>query len=147
MVLTTPTVMVKKADEFSGSNPVRFCWGNGVSKSEIYQNMVKSHYMRPLKNIVYRDNSDDEGLKNSKKKRKRKKDGDTTKSFFYHITTKNVNENYKQIDVQISRNGSAFKVDGKEKNKKHKQTATVTGTGRPGSRSLFSDLVTIFGYQ
>lgn len=133
LLSTTPTVMVKKAVEFSGSNPVRSCRGNGVAESEIYQNMVKSHYLRPLKNIVYRDDSDDEDLKNSKKQRKRKKDGDNSKSFFYHITTKNVNENYKQIDVQISRNGSAFKVDGKEKNeKKMKKTPKQTTAGGTG---------------
>lgn len=126
-LLSTPTVTVKKAVEFSGSNPVRSCRGNGVAESEIYQNMVKSHYLRPLKNIVYRDDSDDEDHKNSKNKRKRRKDGDNSKSFFYHITTKNVNENFKQIDVHISRNGAAIKVEAKEKDEQKKQKQAGTG--------------------
>lgn len=111
--VSTPTVLVKKSVEFSGSNPVRSCRGSGVAESETYQNMVKSHYLRPLKNIVYRDDSDDEELKNSKKKHKRIQDGDSSKSFFYHITTKNVGEHFNQIDVQISRKGAEFKVEAK----------------------------------
>lgn len=108
---TAPSVLVKKATvEFCGSNPVRSCRAFGVAESETYQDMVKSHYLRPLKNIVYRDDSDEEDTKNGKKKRKRKKDGDCSKSFFYKITAKNVDENFKQINVQVSRNGAAFSV-------------------------------------
>ncbi|XP_055536970.1 uncharacterized protein LOC129725326 isoform X2 [Wyeomyia smithii] len=109
---STPSVLMKKVltngVEFSGSNPVRSCRNGGVTEFETYKDMVKSHYLRPLKNIVYRDDSDEEELKNGKKKRKRRKDGDNSKSFFYTITTKNVNDTYKQIDVQISRNGAAL---------------------------------------
>lgn len=110
---STPMVMMKKpgAVEFGGSNPVRACRASGIADSETYQDMVKSHYLRPLKNIVYRDDSDEEELKNGKKKHKRSKDGDDSKTFFYHITTKNVTENFKQIDVQVSRNGAAFNVE------------------------------------
>ncbi|XP_065090656.1 uncharacterized protein bsd isoform X2 [Ochlerotatus camptorhynchus] len=129
--LSTPTVMVKKSVEFSGSNPVRSCRGSGAADSETYQNMVKSHYLRPLKNIVYRDDSDDEDLKNSKKKRKWKTDGDSSKSFFYHITTKNMGENFKQIDVQISRKGTAFKVEAKvaacDREEDHKKKRSKQG--------------------
>ncbi|XP_055621323.1 uncharacterized protein LOC129765247 isoform X2 [Toxorhynchites rutilus septentrionalis] len=109
---STPTVMTKKSTvEFCGSNPVRSCRAFGGADSETYQDMVKSHYLRPLKNIVYRDDSDEEDLKNGKKKRKRKKDGDCSKSFFYKITARNVDENYKQIKVQVSRNGAAFDME------------------------------------
>ncbi|XP_038115621.1 uncharacterized protein LOC6050302 isoform X2 [Culex quinquefasciatus] len=110
---STPTVLTKKAPtDFSGSNPVRSC-RNGSDEfvtSGTYKDMVKSHYLRPLKNIVYRDDSDEEAAdgKHGKKKRSKRKDGDASKSFFYTITTKNVSENFKQIDVQVSRNGAAL---------------------------------------
>lgn len=110
----TPTVLTKKttSSDFSGSNPVRSC-RNGSDEfvtSGTYQDMVKSHYLRPLKNIVYRDDSDDEDGKNGKKKggKRTKKDGDKSKSFYFTITTKNVSENFKQIDVQVSRNGASL---------------------------------------
>lgn len=110
----TPTVLTKKtaSSDFSGTNPVRSC-RNGSDEfvtSGTYQDMVKSHYLRPLKNIVYRDDSDEEDGKNGKKKggKRTKKDGDQSKSFYFTITTKNVSENYKQIDVQVSRNGASL---------------------------------------
>lgn len=106
----TPTVK-KTVSEFCGSNPVRTC-RNGTDEfvsSGTYQDMVKSHYLRPLKNIVYCDGSDEEDSKNGKKKGKRnRKDGDNSKSFFYSITTKHVSEHFKQIDVQVSRNGASL---------------------------------------
>ncbi|XP_058463818.1 uncharacterized protein LOC131438053 isoform X2 [Malaya genurostris] len=137
---STPTVMTKKfigGVEFSGSNPVRSCRGNGTAESETYQDMIKSHYLRPLKNIVYRDDSDEEDTKNGKKKGRRRKDGDTSKSFFYKVTTKNVSENYKQIDVQISRNGAVLSSNGtceaKVENGKGKRSA------QPGTPSTASE--------
>lgn len=123
---STPTVLTKKTTsaEFGGANPVRSC-RNGTDEfvtSGTYKDMVKSHYLRPLKNIVYRDDSDEEDGKNGKKKRKKRKDGDTSKSFFYTITTKTVGEHFKQIDVQVSRNGASLVVDGAETPKSSSKT-------------------------
>uniref|UniRef100_A0A1Q3G0M5 non-specific serine/threonine protein kinase n=1 Tax=Culex tarsalis TaxID=7177 RepID=A0A1Q3G0M5_CULTA len=129
---STPTVLTKKSttiSEFGGANPVRSC-RNGTDEfvtSGTYKDMVKSHYLRPLKNIVYRDDSDEEDGKNGKKKRKKRKDGDTSKSFFYTITTKNVGEHFKQIDVQVSRNGASLVASGAAETPKSAAAAAKNG--------------------
>lgn len=129
-LLSTPTVQVKKATsliEFSGSNPVRTCRGNGVAESQTYQDMVKSHYLRPLKNIIYRDDSDDEDQKkrSGRGKRKRRREGDTSKSFYYKITTNDVSDTCKQINIHVSRNEATVKVNSRVQameRKKHIET-------------------------
>ncbi|XP_055602855.1 uncharacterized protein LOC129751395 isoform X2 [Uranotaenia lowii] len=129
---STPTVLASKklSIEYGGSNPVRSCRGGGTMESETYQDMVKSHYLRPLKNIVYRDDSEDENDgKKGKKKRKKKRDGDTSRSFFYHITSKEVNENFKQINVQVSRDAASLVSNGSDKRdqKKKKKNGDAGG--------------------
>ncbi|XP_058836883.1 uncharacterized protein LOC131693239 isoform X2 [Topomyia yanbarensis] len=124
---STPTVSPKKTIggvEFSGSNPVRSCRGSAIAESETYQDMIKSHYLRPLKNIVYRDDSDEEDVKNRKKKRK---------SFFYKVTTKHVSENFKQINVQISQCNGVAVSNGRTKveNGKDKRNSSSGATADP----------------
>uniref|UniRef100_U5ENN5 non-specific serine/threonine protein kinase n=1 Tax=Corethrella appendiculata TaxID=1370023 RepID=U5ENN5_9DIPT len=104
--------------EFSGTNPVRSCRVNTGSSSgatsssslsakssssnhtKTYQDMVKSHYLRPLKNIVYTIDSDDEDQQQQHQKRRKLNDA----PFYYTITSANVTENYKSFDIQLSKN-------------------------------------------
>lgn len=45
--------------EFSGSNPVRSCRRD--KRNSMYEEMVKSHYLRPTKRISYREEFNEEG--------------------------------------------------------------------------------------
>ncbi|XP_023037001.1 uncharacterized protein LOC6652489 isoform X2 [Drosophila willistoni] len=45
--------------EFSGSNPVRSC--RREKRNSMYEEMVKSHYLRPTKRVSYREEFNEEG--------------------------------------------------------------------------------------
>ncbi|KAH8277629.1 hypothetical protein KR018_002398 [Drosophila ironensis] len=47
------------AVEFSGSNPVRSC--RREKRNSIYEDMVKSHYLRPTKPVSYREQFNEDG--------------------------------------------------------------------------------------
>ncbi|XP_016997423.3 uncharacterized protein bsd [Drosophila takahashii] len=49
----------RSAVQFSGSNPVRSC--RREKRNSMYEEMVKSHYLRPTKRISYREEFNEEG--------------------------------------------------------------------------------------
>jgi len=49
----------RNAVQFSGSNPVRSC--RREKRNSMYEEMVKSHYLRPTKRISYREEFNEEG--------------------------------------------------------------------------------------
>ncbi|XP_017148387.1 uncharacterized protein LOC108159528 isoform X2 [Drosophila miranda] len=54
--------------EFSGSNPVRSC--RREKRNSMYEEMVKSHYLRPTKRVSYREDFNEDGypIKNNEDK-------------------------------------------------------------------------------
>ncbi|XP_017069404.1 uncharacterized protein LOC108106683 [Drosophila eugracilis] len=50
---------VRSTVQFSGSNPVRSC--RREKRNSMYEEMVKSHYLRPTKRISYREEFNEEG--------------------------------------------------------------------------------------
>ena len=86
----------KKVDNIVlASTPVKTCrTTNAVIAKE------KSSYLRPSRNVVYKDHSDDEDYSVKKRGKKRKTED---RQFCFTIQTQNISENYKNISIKVDK--------------------------------------------